>query len=333
VCAVKFREKQVSKFQWCQKTVENSATGFTLTHRHGGDKIPALSLTAASGKRSPPVAFSPVGPRDEPRGHVLWPPKLTRLHRKGYRKMKFSKFCAGLFVFTMVFAVVSASAVCSNASLNGVVGYSTTAWAANVGYGGASVGQITYDGKGNFTAAATDSAYGTIESVTYSGTYSVAKDCTGTNTITTGPMHGTFNFVFDGTGKNYQAIETDGTYIASGFAIPQGKVTCGLTGKKQTFALNVGGTDLGVGPVVGVGQLTLNGSGSLSGSATFNVNGTLTSGSVTGTYTADSNCTGTAQITVAGALTYHYSLVVVDSGKEMLVVETDNNTVVTGTMQ
>jgi len=247
--------------------------------------------------------------------------------------MNFQRLCTAVFVFVfaMMIAVGSASAACSNASLNGVVGFVTTASAAGIGVTGASVGQMTFDGKGNFSAVATNSAYGTIVPVTFSGTYSVAKDCTGTVTITS-PNQSTFNIVLDDGKKGFQLIETDGVYIASGFGIPQGKVTCGLTGKKQTFAANFAGTGVGVGPVVAVAQVTLDGKGGISGMTTFNLNGSLTSGPITGSYTANSNCTGTAQITVKDFTTNYY-VVEVDSGKELLVIETDTDTVVAGTFQ
>ena len=253
---------------------------------------------------------------------------------EGEKKMNFQRLfvTAFVFVFVTMMAVGSgAAAVCSNASLNGVVGFVTTAWTAGVGIGGASVGQLTFDGKGNFSAVAIDSAFGTIGPDDFSGTYSIGKDCTGTLNITSPDQH-TFNIVLDDMRKGFLLIETDGVYIASAFGIPQGTVTCGLTGKKQTFAISLAGTAVGVGPVVAVGQMTLDGKGGLTGKTTFNLNGTVISGSMTGSYTANSSCNGTAQMTVDG-LTTNYYVVIVNSTKELLVIETDSGTVVTGTFQ
>jgi hypothetical protein len=56
--------------------------------------------------------------------------------------MNFKK-CFEVLVFATLVAVGSASAACSNGTLNGVWGF----WA------GAAVGQFTADGKGNITAA------------------------------------------------------------------------------------------------------------------------------------------------------------------------------------
>ena len=54
---------------------------------------------------------------------------------------------------------------------------------------------------------------------------------------------------------------------------------------------------------------------------------------VTGSYRVAKDCRGRATITPKGHPEMHFSLVVVDGGNEMLAVETDWNTVVSGTLQ
>ena len=54
---------------------------------------------------------------------------------------------------------------------------------------------------------------------------------------------------------------------------------------------------------------------------------------VTGSYTVAADCTGTATIRPRGHSEMHFSFVVVDCGKEMLAIETDADTVVSGTLQ
>ena len=54
---------------------------------------------------------------------------------------------------------------------------------------------------------------------------------------------------------------------------------------------------------------------------------------VTGSYSVDANCRGTATITPKGKSALNFSFLVVDRGNEMLVVETDADTVVSGTLQ
>jgi hypothetical protein len=60
---------------------------------------------------------------------------------------------------------------------------------------------------------------------------------------------------------------------------------------------------------------------------------TFTQEPVTGSYSISANCTGTATITPKGQSAMNFSLVVVNGGKELLAIETDADTVVTGTLQ
>jgi hypothetical protein len=85
--------------------------------------------------------------------------------------------------------------------------------------------------------------------------------------------------------------------------------------------------------VAAEGQLVLNGTGNITGTATFSLNGKITSGvPVTGAYQVNSDCTGTATITPSGMPTMNFNAVVVNAGKELMLLETDNNTIVSATM-
>jgi hypothetical protein len=242
--------------------------------------------------------------------------------------MNLLKFCFASLMFATMIAVGSASAAtCANATLNGVWGY----------FVGASVGQFTSDGNGNITAGSqTVSQNGVIETQTYTGTYSISKNCTGSLTTNiTGGGTSNNNFVVDDGKKGAQVINTDSGSAASGFALAQGVVTCGLTGKKATFAANLIGKIPNTGPIVYVFQVTLDGKGNVSsGSGTFDVSGNyVTAPSITGTYTENANCIGTMQITPSGFSTLNFNFVVVNAGKEILLLETDADTVVGGYMQ
>jgi hypothetical protein len=238
-------------------------------------------------------------------------------------------------LFATVIAVSSASAAtCTLASLSGVSGLILVGQdAANQPYTG--VGQVTSDGKGslpNLTVAVSHN--GVISPpATLTGTYSIAKNCIGTVTANVS----TSTIVLDSGNKGWQLIGTSGTgsgQIRSGFLVPQGTVTCGLSGKSQTLSLNLTGTVVGTGEAAYIGQVTLNGKGSVTGTMTLNVNGTVHSGvAITGTYTEASTCLGTMQITPSGFSAMNFFTVVVDAGKQILMIETDNNTVVSGLMQ
>jgi hypothetical protein len=88
-----------------------------------------------------------------------------------------------------------------------------------------------------------------------------------------------------------------------------------------------------VGPVAYVEQVILDGKGNVSGSGTSSLDGTIDTAPITGTYTENADCTGSAQITPQGFSTLNFNFVVVNVGKEILLIETDTNTIVSGTMQ
>ena len=108
---------------------------------------------------------------------------------------------------------------------------------------------------------------------------------------------------------------------------------CGENGKKQTFAANLSGSVIGVGPVAYGEQVILDGKGNVSGNGTFSLDGAIYIVPITGTYTENADCTGSAQITPQGLSALNFNFVVVNAGKEILLVETDTGTIVSGNMQ
>jgi hypothetical protein len=83
-------------------------------------------------------------------------------------------------------------------------------------------------------------------------------------------------------------------------------------------------------------KLTVNpsGEGVVSGSIAASEDGTfLAEVPVTGSYTVAPDCRGRVIITPTGLSEMRFSVVIVDGGKEMLAVETDAGTVVSGTFQ
>jgi hypothetical protein len=228
-------------------------------------------------------------------------------------------------VFATVIAVGPASTICSKATLNGVWGYEV----------GSAVGHFSADGQGNITSGSqTVSENGIIETQTFTGTYSESKNCSSSVTIkVTGGGKVTAKFVADDGNKGFQLIDTTSGGVAGGFGLAQGGATCGLTGKKATFAANLFGKILNTGPIAYVTQVILDGKGKVSRSGTFDVNGTIVSAPIKGTYTENPNCTGTVEITPSRSSTLNFNFVVVNSGKEILLIETDVNTIVVGSMQ
>jgi len=242
--------------------------------------------------------------------------------------MNFHRSCLAAVLFATMIAVGSASANCSNASTNGAYGFLVLGSA--YGEPGTAVGQLNFDGAGNVSGTQTTSFYGSIYySPPFTGTYSIAKDCTGT--MLAGPY--TYDFVLDKDSKGAQVIYATPGVVYPGYAVAQEPAICGLPGTKRTFAANLSGMIVSVGAEAIVGRLILDGQGNVKGSGTFSVNGTISSGSISGTYTENADCTGTAQITPEGLGTMNLNTVVVDGGRELLLIETDSGTVVSGTLQ
>ena len=235
--------------------------------------------------------------------------------------MNFLRISLAVLLFAVTIAVPASA--CSDASMNGVLGYLV----------GAAVGQFTADGAGHITAGSqTASNNGVISTKTFTGSYSIATTCIGTLTLNfTGGGKADANFVLDNGNKGAQIIDADIDTVASGFSLARGTVTCGL-GPKRTFAANLLGKN-SVGHVAYVAQVILNGTGGVSGSGTFDVNGKITVATITGTYTENSQCTGSLKITPQGLSALNFKFVVVRAGSEVLLIETDANTVVAGYMQ
>ncbi len=124
----------------------------------------------------------------------------------------------------------------------------------------------------------------------------------------------------------------------------QGSPTCTNAGVEGSFGFEATGVFVAgapfTGPVVFIGELKLtvnsSGDGAINGHIAASEDGTFLTFAeepVTGSYRVGADCRGRATIKPKGLSEMHFSLVVVDGGKEMLAVETDAGTVVSGTLQ
>jgi hypothetical protein len=228
---------------------------------------------------------------------------------------------------------VYASAACSNATLAGNYGFTVSGVDAT-GSLAASVGQLTADGKGNFTGIFTNSTAGVISAnIALAGTYSVEKNCTGTTTIT--PSGGTatsFSLVVVSTGAQFELAETKAGSSQYGYALAQGKAICTNAGIKTTFGFRGGGYDSSLAPYAWAGQVKFDGLGGVTGSETASFGGTIQTFALTGTYSVSSNCTGTATFS-GGANPGNTYFVIVNAGKSIMQIETDANTIATSFVQ
>jgi hypothetical protein len=240
---------------------------------------------------------------------------------------------ASLIVLATFALSSAAGATCSNASLSGTYGFLHDGTDSNGTPASAAVTQITFDSAtGTFTGEQTASHDGVIVTESVTGTYTIASNCIGTG-IPAGGIP--FSIVVTSTG--FLALHP----FSEGFAVKQGSLTCTNAAVMGSFGFETTGLFLAGAPATGwvafIGELklTLNHSGE--GVISGNVAGsegdtTLALAPVTGTYSVNSDCTATATITPKGQSALNFSFVVVDCGKEMLAVETDLDTVVSGTL-
>ncbi|MGA9392216.1 MAG: hypothetical protein WBV69_17445 [Candidatus Sulfotelmatobacter sp.] len=249
-----------------------------------------------------------------------------------------SKMCciASLIVLAS-FALSSAAwaATCSNASLSGTYGFLHDGTDSNGTPATAAVSQVTFDSiTGTFSGETTASHDGVIATEPLTGTYAVASNCTGTGNPTGGNP---FSFVVTSTG--FLAVHL----FSEGFAVKQGSPTCTNAEVQGSFGFETTGVFLAGAPATAVafiGELKLSvspsGEGVISGHVSASEDGTFLTFAeepVTGSYRVGTDCRGTATITPKGRSEMHFSFVVVDCGRELLAIETDADTVVSGTLQ
>lgn len=227
-----------------------------------------------------------------------------------------------------------ALASCSNATLVGNYGFTTTGVDGS-GSLSAAVGQLTADGKGHFTGIFTNSTGGVISSnVTLTGTYSVKTNCTGTSTITpSGGTATTFSMVVVSNGGQVELTETQAGSSQYGYALAQGKTTCTNAGIKNTFGFRGGGYTSSLEPYAYAGQVKVDGLGGITGSESASFGGTIESFSLTGTYSVNSNCTGSATFTGSTGTVAHTNFVIVNGGQSIMQIQTDANTILTNFVQ
>ena len=246
-------------------------------------------------------------------------------------------FCIARVIVLASFAFSSAAwaATCSNASLRGTYGFLHGGTDSNGTPSSAAVTQITFDSTtGTFTGETKASHDGVITNFSFTGIYAIASNCTGTGT----PMGGSpFSIVV--TSRGFLALHL----FSEGFAAKRASPTCTNAGLKGSFGFETTGVFLAGAPSIGavafIGELKLtvnpSGEGVIRGHIASSEDGkflTLEEEPVAGSYRVGKDCSGSATITPKGHSEMHFNFVVVDDGKEMLAIETDADTVVSGTL-
>ena len=248
---------------------------------------------------------------------------------------KMFRIAVRIAIASLALSSAAWAATCSNASLSGTYGFLHDGTDINGTPATAAVSQITFDStRGTFTGETKASHDGVITTFSFTGIYAIASNCTGTGIPTGGSP---FSIVVSSTG--FLALHL----FSEGFAVKQGSPTCTNAGLNGSFGLETTGVFLPGAPSIGavalIGELKFrvnsSGEGVIRGHVSSSEDGTFLTFSeepVTGSYRVGNDCRGRATIAPKGHSEMHFSFVVVDGGKEMLVVETDEATVLSGTL-
>lgn len=194
---------------------------------------------------------------------------------------------------------------CSTSSLNGayslILGGRGISGTGNFAGSFQGIGTATFDGNGNVILAGTDNtnrAQG--KAFSYTGTYSLPSNCSGTMTIaTTGTA--TFTLVAWGSGSQFDIVGSDAAYVYSGSGNnvhPAACTTATLSGQytftASGFTLS-GTTQNGAQDEAGV--LQFDGQGNVTAKYTDTQSGaTPVSDTAVGTYTVTSACLASATL-------------------------------------
>lgn len=186
----------------------------------------------------------------------------------------------------------------------GSYSFLTNLWTANSSTNQfAMVGVMTFDGAGNVTVSYTSISWDTVTTGSFSGTYAVNSNGTGTITLGTkgdsGEFAITLNTTTAGIAHGLQLLQTNDSNneIISGTAVLQSTntVTYSAASLKGNFAFqyNPRTADPSQAEDGGIGIFTFDGKGNMKSSESVMYDGSPFTGSATFTYTVNSDGSGT----------------------------------------
>jgi hypothetical protein len=204
-------------------------------------------------------------------------------------------------------------------------------------------GYFTFDGNGNFSGAHDTNFGGGLLPHVDSGTYSVNSDCTtGTISFTTGAGI-RLSIVITSGGQEIKFVGANPNIVESG-TLRLMAASCSasiLSGSSYGYATDglIAAGDGNSFPRVGGfvpfthgGQISFGADGSISGVDNASLGGVLMPGqSVSGTYSVNSDCTGTATMTIGGVdASWHF--VVLEGAEQIIFIATPTGYVWAGTL-
>src|ERR1700737_1411964 len=230
---------------------------------------------------------------------------------------------------------------CGQRSLHGAYGYDFKRKVIPPGIpelDTAVAGRIVSDGTGGLLGYEWASTNGAQETVTFTGTYSIPPDCTGTAALVNSngrTDHITLGLVEGGQEFNFTV--TDPGVVITGRPSRQGISHCtdrSLSGVFNAAASGSDFTSAGVenGDVSLFFTIHFDGRGHEFGSATLNINGFSFPDTFTGTYHVNPDCTGSASHTFASSGSDAVNFVIVEQGNEAKFFNPQPGIVFSGTM-
>ena len=222
---------------------------------------------------------------------------------------------------------------CSNLSVHGRYGFIVNG--VSNGNPITIVGQIATNGNGTIAGTETVSENGTIsQGLSVLGLYKINPDCTGTAGIQgQGRAKQNFNLALTSGAQEMDMVETDAGTTEGATVQAQGPKAC-ATALESTYGLQGTGVVVGVGPSTLAGQVNLHADGTLDGTETLSVNGSISKGlKISGIYKFSPQCFGGAVIKVGNIGPIHLDLQAVNGQQRILFIQTNANTLSSGSLQ
>jgi hypothetical protein len=276
------------------------------------------------------------------------------LHIRGMFPMRASIIYIVVGALIMFGLVPQAKSACTspNSILNGTYGWQGEALTTSGNSPNPKIGDyvplvqnghLTFDGNGNFSGAHDTNLGGELIPHVDSGTYSVNSDCiTGTITFATG-VGFTMSFVITSGGQEIKYVSATTGGVNFGTLRPVGApCTAGtLSGNSYGYSshgLIASGKGNGFPRVGGfvpfsdAGQILFAADGSISGTDNQNLGGVVIPGqTIAGTYTVNSDCTGSTTMTIAGVdQSWHF--VILQGADQIIFLATPSGVVWGGTL-
>lgn len=205
------------------------------------------------------------------------------------------------------------------------------------------VGHLTFDGNGNVSGAHDTSLGGRLVPHADSGTYSVNPDCTtGTVSLANGF---TMSIVITSGGQEIKYVSATTGGVNSGTLRLMAAAPCSagtLSGSSYGYATHgLVGTTLvtnafprtgGFVPFSNAGQISFGAGGRVLGVDNVNLGGVVIPGrSIAGTYSVNSDCTGTTTMTIAG-VDHSWNFVILQGSNQVIFVAIPSGFVCAGTL-